>query len=305
MADESTSTAPAPTSSTPNAPISTDPTPPAAPAPTAFDWKSANLSQEHATLVTERGWKSPDDVMKSYRNLETATGVPPERLIKLPSAKDANDPKVWNDIYAKLGRPESADKYVIPLPDGDKGEFATAVKPWMHEAGLSQSQATKLATKWNEHLATTQKQQLAELEATNATEVTQLKQAWGTDYDNRASLVDRAADTFGMKQDQLDALKTVMGPKGAMEFLYNIGSKIAVEDKTVPGMSGQSTSMGMTSEAAIAKIAQLKSDKDFAKLFSSSDGKQRMEARNEISRLHQIAYPGVTTVPGTSAGRPK
>lgn len=300
MADEgTTATAPAPNSQTPNATISTDATPPVAPPPAAFDWKVANLAPEHLNLVTERGWKSPDDVMKSYRNLETATGVPPERLIKLPAPKDANDPKAWNDIYTKLGRPESADKYVIPLPEGDKGEFANTVKPWMHEAGLSQSQATKLATKWNDHLATTQHAQQTAQAATQATEVTQLKAAWGTDYDARASLVDRAAETFGMTQDQLDALKSTMGPKGAMTFLYNIGSKIAVEDRTVPGMSGQSTAMGMTPEAAAAKITSLKSDKDFAKLFNSSDTKQRMEARSEISRLHQLAYPGMTAVPGS------
>ncbi len=312
MADEgtTTSTAPAPTGQTPNAPISTDPTPAAAPAPIPFDWKTAQLAPEHLNLVTERGWKSPDDVMKSYRNLETATGVPPERLIKLPSAKDAGDPKVWNDIYTKLGRPETADKYVIPLPEGDKGEFATAVKPWMHEAGLSQSQATKLATKWNEHLAATQKQQLAELETSNATEVTALKQAWGTNYEERAGLVDRAAETFGMKQEQLDALKTVLGPKGAMEFLYNIGSKIAVEDRTVPGMSGQSTTMGvMTPEQATARLQEIRrgGDKDYAKLFNSSDPKQRAEARNEVRRLSEIAGAGMSTPVQTTTGvgRPK
>lgn len=302
MAEEATITAPAPNSQTPNAAISTDPSPPSATPPASFDWKTANLAPEHLNLVTERGWKSPDDVMKSYRNLETATGVPPERLIKLPAPKDANDPKAWSDIYTKLGRPETADKYVIPLPEGDKGEFANTVKPWMHEAGLSQSQATKLATKWNEHLATTQKAQQTEQAAKQATEVTELKQSWGADYDAKAGLVDRAAETFGMTQPQLDALKTVMGPKGAMTFLHNIGSKIGVEDRTVPGMSGQTTSMGMSPEAAAAKITQLKTDRDFAKLFNSSDTKQRMEARSEISRLYQIAYPGQTAVPG-SVGR--
>lgn len=271
--------------------------------PAPFDWTTAGLAQEQLNLVTERGWKSPGDVMTSYRHLETATGVPPERLIKLPSAKDANDPKVWNDIYTKLGRPESADKYVIPVPDGDKGEFATAVRPWLHEAGLSQSQATNLATKWNEHLVSTQKAQQAEIEATNTKDVAELKTQWGTDYEARASVVDRAAETFGMKQDELDAFKAVLGPKRAMEFLYNIGSKVAVEDRTVPGMSGQTGQFAMTPEAAQAKIQQLKTDPDYAKLFSSKDPKQRREARDEVSRLTKIAYPGESPVSFSSTSR--
>ena len=271
--------------------------------PAPFDWNTAGLAQEHLNLVTERGWKSPDDVMKSYRNLETATGVPPERLIKLPSAKDAADPKVWNDIYTKLGRPETADKYVIPVPEGDKGEFAAAVKPWLHEAGVSQSQASKLATKWNEHLVATQKARQAQLAETNAKDVADLKTQWGADYDTRAALVDRAAEQFGMKQEHLDAFKTAMGPKAAMEFLYNIGSKIAVEDKTVPGMNGQQPGFAMTPDAAKAKIEQLKGDRDFAALFNSKDAKQRSEARSEISRLHQIAFPGETVVPFANSAR--
>ena len=294
MADEAASTAPA-ASSTPNATISTDATPPAAAAPAPFEWSKAGLAPEHLNLVTERGWKSPDDVMKSYRNLETATGVPPERLVKLPAAKDAANPDVWNKIYTQLGRPETADKYTIPVPEGDKGELAAAMKPILHKAGLSQSQATVLATEWN---AMTQAQAKAEQTATDAkhlSDVTALKQAWGTEFDSRSALVDRAAETFGMKQTQLDALKTAMGPKDAMQFLYTIGSKIAVEDTSVPGISGQQA-FGLTPESAQAKIASLKHDRDFAALFNSKDAKQRMEARTEMDRLHKLAYPGMTAV---------
>jgi hypothetical protein len=256
------------------------------------------LAPEHLNLVTERGWKSPDDVMKSYRNLETATGVPPERLIKLPAPRDAGDPKAWDAIYTKLGRPETADKYLLPVPDGDKGELVAAMKPILHKAGLSQSQATVLATEWNAMTQAAAKAAQTATEAKNLSEVTALKQAWGTDFNSRSALVDRAAETFGMKQDQLDAMKAAMGPKGAMEFLYNIGSRIAVEDTTVPGITGQNQ-FGLTPEAAVAKIASLKSDRDFASLFNSKDAKQRMEARQEMDRLHKIAYPGSTAVGAT------
>ncbi len=274
------------------APVETPtPTPAAPAAPAAFDWKTTGIDDAGMVTITERGFKTPGDLLTSYRNLEAATGVPPERLIKLPSQKDMADPKAWDQIFNKLGRPETPDKYVIPVPEGDKGEFANAVKPWLHEAGISQSAATKLATQWNTFLAQTQQQQQTALDAKNLAEVTQLKSAWGADYEAHAAIVDRAADTFGMSQPQLDALKTAMGPKAAMEFLYNLGSKVAVEDTTVPGMTEQRASFGgMTPEMAKAKIAEYsKPGSGFAQLMESKDPKQRMEAQHEWNTLHQLA----------------
>jgi hypothetical protein len=283
---------------TPAAPT-TEPAPAAPTAPAAFDWNSAGLDDGGKAFVTEKQWKGPGDLLTSYRKLESAVGVPPERLIKLPAPRDLGDPKAWEPIYKQLGRPETADKYVIPLPEGDKGEFANAVKPWLHEAGLSQSQATKLATKWNEHLAGVQKSQQAALDARNVKDVSELKQAWADQYDVKAALVDRAAETFGMTQDHLDAFKVALGPKAAMEFLYNIGSKIAVEDTSVPGV-GQQTGFGMTPEAAQAKIKELRADHTFVQLFSSPDLKQRREARDEMDRLHKLAYPGQSPIAGSA-----
>jgi len=99
-------------------------------------------------------------------------------------------------------------------------------------------------------------------------------------------------------------MKSVMGPKAAMEFLYHIGSKIAVEDTTVPGIIGQQPGFGLSPEAAQAKIQELRTDKTFAQLFNSPDPKQRMEARQEMTRLHKLAYPGESPI-GGSSGTPR
>ena len=263
-----------------------------------FDWKGVGLDDAALNVVNERQWKNPADLFTSYRNLEKLTGVPAERLVKIP--KD-NDAAAWNEAYAKLGRPQTADKYVIPVPEGDTGEFAGVAKAWFHDAGISQSQATKLSEKWNTYVADAQKAAQTAQEQTNQIQVTELKSAWGADYDAKTALVDRAAETFGMTQEQLSALKTTMGPKAAMLFLHNIGAKIAVEDRTVPGLNG-TTSFGMTPEQAKALIAEKRNSKDFAQLFSSQDPKQRLEAREEMNRLHKIAYPGVTDyAPGSAA----
>lgn len=259
-----------------------------------FSWDSLALSPEMKQLVADRKWESVDVALNSYRNLEKLTGVPADQIIKLP--KD-NDPKAWDAVYNRLGRPESADKYTVTVPEGQSDEFAKVAKGWFHESGLSQSQATKLAEKWNGFVADQLKTAEAEQTQKNQVSINELKQAWGADYDKRAVVVDRAAEAFGMNQDQLAALKQVLGPKGAMEFLHNIGSKVAVEDGRPAGMSRDtSASSEMSPESAQAKIAELRRDKDFAALYNSHDVKQRMEARQQMERLTKIAYPGMTAL---------
>lgn len=287
---------------TPQAPISTDAAPAAPPAPASYDWGTSGLDADSMATVTTKGWKSPADTVTSYRQLESVIGVPPERVVKLP--KDA-DPKAWNEVYTKLGRPETADKYVIPVPEGDKGEFANQMKPLFHEAGLSQSQVTALSTKWNAMQAEAAKSQKMATESKNATDIADLKQSWGGEFEAKSALVDRAAETLGMSQAHLDALKQTMGPKAAMEFLHNIGAKVGVEDRTVPGINGQGASFGnMSPDQARAKIEEYKRPgSGFAQLLHSKDPKQRMDAQAEMNLLQQLAFPGSSPVPMSSAAQ--
>ncbi len=294
MAD--TATATATTTETPATTTTTTPAP-AATSTTGFDWKSVGVDDAGLNLVNDRQWKSPADLLKSYTNLEKLTGVPADRLVRLP--KD-NDPAAWNEVYTKLGRPESADKYVIPVPDGQPKDFANEASKWFHEAGLPQSAVTKLSEKWNGYIAAQQQAAEAKQTEENQIQVNDLKKSWGADYDKNAEVVDRAAETFGMKQEQLSALKQVLGPKGAMEFLHKIGSKIATESSQAPAGMNQPGKFTMTADQAKARIAELKGDRSFSQLFVSPDPKQRMDARSEMDRLHKLAYPGVTDFSGAS-----
>lgn len=166
---------------------------------------------------------------------------------------------------------------------------------------MPQAAVTKLVEKWNGFVADQQKAAQEKQAQAQQIEVNELKKAWGAEYDKHAELVDRAAETFGMNQDQLSALKTVLGPKAAMEFLQKIGSKIAVESTGDPAGMKEGGHFTMTPDQAKAKIAQLKSNKAFSQLFTSADPKQRLEARAEMDRLHQLAYPGTTDYAGAAS----
>ena len=257
-------------------------------APASFDWNSAGLDPDTLNLVNDRKWASPKDVLQSYRNLEKLTGVPADKIIKLPT--DA-DPAAWNDVYTKLGKPDVADKYDIPVPQGDAGTLMKEAKNWFHEANLSVSQGKALAEKWNAFVESQSKAQETQHQTAMQADINKLKQEWGSGYEANAAVVDRAAMAFGLDQDTVSALRDVLGPAKAMKFLHAVGSKIAMPEnglingQIAPGFSS------MSPAAAQAKINELRTSKTFAQQFVSPDPKVRSEARDQMTRLHQIAFP--------------
>ena len=131
-------------------------------APVADGWVSS-LPESVRGVVLNKGWKAPEDAITSYANLEKLLGADKAgRGVVLP--KDDAGADEWGQFWNRLGRPEAADQYNIPLPDGDDGGFAKQAATWFHEAGLTQRQAEGLAGKWNEFATGMQRQQDREAE---------------------------------------------------------------------------------------------------------------------------------------------
>lgn len=265
--------------------------------PPAFDWKGLNLSPDHALLLEQRQWKNPADVIASYRNLEQHMGLPPDRLLKLPGEKATAED--WAGVWDRLGRPKDPNGYQIPLPEGDKGDFAKAMAPIFHEAGLTQAQVKVLAERANKMTADRIAAETAEAKTKHENEVKELRTEWGDLYDKNAEIVDKAGAAFGVTAEQVKAIGQVLGPKATMKFFFDIGTKIAVEGQFVGGAAAGSFSQpggDRTPEMARAEIKQLMNDRAFAQEYSSPDPKVRTEARNRIARLNQQAYPGQSLI---------
>ena len=263
----------------------------------AFDWKTLNLDPAAQNVVEAHQWKGPADLLGSYTNLQKAMGIrsgDPSRVLILP--KDGDAPEAWNDVFTKLGRPATPEEYGLPVPDGQPKEFAGEVSKWFHELGIPKGAAVKLAERWNAKTAEMVTAQQAKVATEQTAQIEALKSEWGTNYDANTLLVDKAATAFGMGQKELTALKTAMGPAGAMKFLHTIGSKLGVEGSFVEG-SGNGGTLSMTPAQAQAELARLKSDKGFVEMWGSkTDPKARSEAREKLSTLQRIAYPGFQTI---------
>ncbi|MCS3423438.1 hypothetical protein M2403_002039 [Rahnella sp. BIGb0603] len=165
----------------------------------------------------------------------TTTQAAEPFLAALPQEGDADG---WNAVYTKLGRPETAEGYELPLPEGDTGEFAKQTSTWMHEAGLNKQQAQALATKWNAHQAQQAEALSAQREKQIGDDIASMKQEWGAKFDENASVIQKAVKTFAPPEfiEMIDKSGLVNNPAIAKMFL-KIGSAIS-EDQLVSNQKG-------------------------------------------------------------------
>lgn len=156
-------------------------------------------------------------------------------LKELPGAEDKDG---WSALYAKLGRPETADGYELPIPEGDDGSFAKTSSQWMYEEGLSKQQAQALAGKWNEfHAAQVAANQEA-IQRQVETDMAAVKQQWGANFEANSALVRSAVNTFAPPEfvEMLTKSGLINNPVITNMFL-KIGNAIG-EDKTIESQKG-------------------------------------------------------------------
>lgn len=253
-------------------------------APAATPWYSG-LAPDLRGYVETKGFpadaKGLEALANSYRNLETHFGVPAERLLKLP--KDESDKENWDKIYNRLGRPEKADGYELPIPTGADDAYSKFISAAMHELGITKKQAQALATKQNEFAAAEANKASDAYQATIEQQDGELHSRWGEAYDKNVHIARGAFSSLGIKLEAVDALEKAIGFSGVMEFFYNIGSKIG-EDKYVSANGASGFADKLSPDAAQSRLNAIRNDPALAQKYISGDAALRAEMDN----LHGI-----------------
>ncbi|ARD61564.1 hypothetical protein Y71_17135 [Kosakonia radicincitans DSM 16656] len=165
-------------------------------------------------------------------------------LEKLP---DEGDAKGWQDLYAKLGRPEKIEDYGIKPPEGSDGKFLNTALGWMHESGLNKKQAETVITKFNEYAAGQQKIAQENLANQNAANREAVIKSWGKDADANTAILQNAVQRFFP-----DAVVAKFDSAGLLNDPDLVNAVLAIgkalgEDKTVT-----TSSQGNAAEKDIA-----------------------------------------------------
>jgi hypothetical protein len=223
------------------------------PAANAPDWVK-DWSPEDVGIVEKKAWKSPQDLYKSYRELERMMG---QDKVVLP--KDGADPKEWDAVYNKLGRPDTADKYTPP-EGADAGMFK-ALAPELHTAGLTQSQVEKVAAGWNKYVGQVTSEQSKQWMEDQAVAQGKLEKEWGSNTPQEIEHNRRAMRALGISvEDATEYMK-----QGSEKFLrlLNLAGHVIAEDNSGDIQSDSTLGFGLTANRATAELGELRANKDF------------------------------------------
>lgn len=282
------------TDTTPNPDPQPAPQSEPAPQPSATpEWLKG--ADENALAVAKaKGWQSPLDVITGYVNLEKLVGSP--NKIVLPAE---DDEKGWNEVFAKLGRPEAPEKYALEKPQLPEGadydpDVEAAFRTVAHKLGLTNRQAKGIYEWYMQGYGQAVSEKQTQAAQSEAQLQAELKGKWGADYDRRLNIARRAVQTLaGGDTLTLDALENLIGSAALVERFYDLGTKLG-EDRLV-GTGGDGFQHRTPAEAR-AEIARLQADPDFWKAYTNKDHPDHANKVKLMEQLHQEAWPETRNV---------
>ncbi|HEY2068275.1 MAG TPA: hypothetical protein VGG48_01875 [Rhizomicrobium sp.] len=249
----------------------------------------------------------PDLATKAF-NQAKMIGKNPDTLVELPANDDA---KAWESVYAKLGRPEAADKYEIPkLADGKDytpadRDFQNAVLPILHKAGVTQRQFAAIMPEWN----ALQQQVGAAAETARVNEIkaghANLDKEWGAAKGEKLKLAQStinflASDEKGPKlggdlaaaleqTDPSTGQKLGTHPAFARLFAY-LGAQMQ-EDGLIGKGGGGGQGDALSPAEAQQHINARQADTKFMAAYQNKRAPDHADAVKEMQRLYELAYP--------------
>lgn len=257
----------------------------------AMDGMAPEQVAQLGETVKAKGWKHPGEALVSYANLEKLFGADKAgRTILAPKGDD--DADGWNALYTRLGRPETADGYKLPVPEGQPDDFAKAVAPVLHGLGLSQRQAEGLAKWWNETQASTVKAETEAFRRKTEADYGALKNEWGQAAQQNEELARRAVAKFGKEAgldgEGLGRLEQAIGTGPMLKLFHSIGASFA--EGTFIG--GDAPSGGKMTPAQAQNAINAKfTDNEFMARYMHTDAKIRQGAIDEMMDLQRQAHP--------------
>jgi hypothetical protein len=163
-------------------------------------WKEA-ISEEFRSDPNIEKFTEIDALAKSYIN---ATKMIGQDKVAVPNKNSTEDQ--WNEVYDKLGRPESSDKYslnvksdVVPIDEGSIKQFADNA----HKLGLNQKQAEGILDFYKTNMEGMAQQSQVDTETAQAQSAQELRQEWGREFDTNVKKAGALAKA-NMNPDILD-----------------------------------------------------------------------------------------------------
>jgi hypothetical protein len=221
------------------------------------DWRSA-LPEDIRDNPSFAKFNDVTSLASSYVNLQSHLGR--DKIAKPVTDSD------WDDVYEFLGRPESADKYEIELPEGLPDEIASqfndetlsSFKQEAHKLGLNAEQVKRLVAWQAGNMSKQHEAYKGIIDQSMEQGESALRQEWGRAYDQNLGFARKAFVEYGG-----DALAAKMESSGlgndpdVLKAFANI-AKTTMADKDLAGPSS-GTRMALTPEEARSEASTIMS----------------------------------------------
>ena len=151
---------------------------------TPVSWKSS-ISEEFRNDPNIEKFTEIDALAKSYIN---ATRMIGQDKVAVPNKNSTEDQ--WNEVYSKLGRPETADKYALNIESEAVAMDEGAIKSFAeqsHKLGLNNTQAQGILEFYKNNMESNMQRATVDTETAQAQAETELRAEWGKDFDSNVS----------------------------------------------------------------------------------------------------------------------
>ena len=146
---------------------------------TTSTWKES-ISEQYRNDPNIEKFTEIDALAKSYIN---ATKMIGQDKVVIPTNNSTEE--AWNEVYDKLGRPESAEKYSLDAKSEVVNFDEAAIKSFAeqsHKLGLNNKQAQGILEFYKTNMEGTAQQAKIDTETAQAQAEQQLRQEWGRDF---------------------------------------------------------------------------------------------------------------------------
>ena len=175
------------------------------------------FAEEDTKFVGDKGWKTPSDMLKSYRELEKSYG----NKISLPKDEDAES---WKNLYSKLGMPETAEGYDL---EGVDESIKASIGEILFKNNVLPKDVKGLIADYDNFVKAQQEIMNKSYEEKANKELEETLESWGDDKDRNTELAKRGAKLVGLTEDELTLVERSVGTKKFLSAMLKLGEAIS------------------------------------------------------------------------------
>lgn len=201
-----------------------------------------NFSEAELKVVADKGFKTPQDLLKSYQEMEKLSS----NKFSIPKAEDA---EAWKKLDAKLGCPETIEGYELKdVAEIDK-PYLDGFKEAALQAGMRPSQVDAMYSWYKDR----QDQLTEAFNAQVEKDKEEVRAEWGDDYSKNEELMKRGIRLLDLPEELLSNIEMSIGTKVFMKLGKRLGDAVSEDTAKALG-GGASVSQEMSTKDWLEEI---------------------------------------------------